>query len=384
MKFLSFIFVLSSQLFLFSNINAQTPNPELSFSQSKNLIFIDNESDNTKSVKFKSNFKSNGTKKTNTIWSFTGTSGKDWKVISGSLESDEVEIEFKKVGVYSLELTTVYTYTVVQKNGEKEEEEEEIGIESEGTVTVTKNLDELTQIHADSSYLKLVKKASAFLVKPEYLNDPTPNIFLAKGYYGIYKKQLDDPLVDDPLGASIDCIAAAMELDLNGIINLSIHKIWLNKFQNEWFQNEIIGNLDEEEGYYIPYSGADKEIKQERNDLSLEGCEIYGTITKYPIAARLMEAALRYDARDTKTANLIWKTEIPNLEKLTEEDFDNMTETDLLALKYGVMLSAVKLTQISSSNTQACQMLNSLKKTFEFDRSFNAFMKTKYNNCKEE
>ena len=69
---------------------------------------------------------------------------------------------------------------------------------------------------------------------------------------------------------------------------------------------------------------------------------------------------------------------------LNNEDFENMTETDLSILKYGAMLSAVKLTEISSSNSQACQILNSLKKTFEYDRTFNAFLKTKYNNCIEE
>ena len=192
-----------------------------------------------------------------------------------------VKIKFKAVGIYSFTLTATYQYTMP---GEEEAEEDEVSIEAESILTVTKNLDELTQIHADSNYLKLVKKASSYLVKPEYVEDPTPNIFLAKGYYGIYKKQLDDPIVDDPLSATLDCIAAAMELDLNGIYNVSIHKIWLNKFQSEWFNNEIIGNLDEEDGYYIPYSGSDKEIKQERNDLSLEGCEAYASISKYPIS----------------------------------------------------------------------------------------------------
>lgn len=381
MKFLALLFVLTLQMFYFSTINAQTPQPELSFSQSKKLIFIDNESGNTNSVTFKANFKPDGCKKTNTLWSFSGVEGKDWKIINGSIESDEIELEFKKVGIYSLTLTAIYQYTV---QGEDEAEEDEIEYEGESILTVTKNLDELTQLHADSNYLKLVKKASSYLVNPAYLEDPTPNIFLAKGYYGIYKKQLEDPIVDDPLGATIDCIAAGMELDLNGIYNVSIHNIWLNKFQHEWFDTEIIGNLDEEDGYYIPYSGDNKEIKEERNGLSIEGCEVYATISKNPIAIKFMEAALRYDARDNKTANLIWKTEIPNLEKLSTEDFESMTETDLLALKYGAMLSAVKLTQISASNSMACQILNSLKKTFEYDRSFNAFMKTMYNNCTEE
>ena len=83
--------------------------------------------------------------------------------------------------------------------------------------------------------------------------------------------------------------------------------------------------------------GSDKEIKQERNDLSLEGCEAYASISKYPISIKLMEAALRYDAKDIKTANSIWKTEIAKLSELSEEDFENMTETDLSALKYGAI-----------------------------------------------
>ncbi len=384
MKILSFSLALSLQVFFISSLLAQNPNPSLSFSQSEKLIFLDNEEGKKNTISFKSNFEPDGCKNTSTLWEFTGLNGKDWKVVGGDLESDEVELEFKKVGNYSFTLTAVYTYSVQQKNGEQEEEEEEIGIEAESVITVTKNLDELTQLHADSNYLKLVKKASTYLVKPEYLEDPTPNIFLAKGYYGIYKKELDDPIIDDPLSATLDCISAAMELDFNGVYDVSIHRIWLNHFQKEWLETEILGNLDEEEGYYIPYSGSDKEIKMERSELSLEGCEIYASISKNPIAIKLLEAALRYSAKDTKTANQIWKTEIPNLNDLKDEDFENMTETDLLALKYGAMLSSIKLTEISSTNTQACQILNGLKKAFEYDRGFNAFLKSRYNNCLEE
>jgi hypothetical protein len=384
MKILSFTLAIILQVVFISHVSAQNPNPSLSFNQSEKLIFLDNEEGKKNTINFTSNFKPDGCKNTSTLWEFTGLNGKDWKVVGGSLESDEVELEFKKVGVYSFTLTAVYTYSVQQKNGEQEEEEEEIGIEAESVITVTKNLDELTQLHADSNYLKLVKKASTYLVKPEYLEDPTPNIFLAKGYYGIYKKELDDPIIDDPLSATLDCISAAMELDFNGVYNVSIHRIWLNHFQKEWLETEILGNLDEDEGYYIPYSGNDKEIKMERSELSLEGCEIYASISKNPIAIKLLEAAIRYSAKDTKRANQIWKTEIPNLNELNNEDFENMTETDLMALKYGAMLSAIKLTEISSTNTQACEILNGIKKAFEYDRGFNAFLKSRYNNCIEE
>ncbi|MBT5933542.1 MAG: hypothetical protein HOH34_09395 [Flavobacteriales bacterium] len=385
MKCLALFIALALQLLFSSKINAQKPNPELSYIQSEKLIFLDNESGTSNSVTFKSVFKSDGAKEPSTTWEFSGVAGKDWKIIKGSLESEEVELEFKKVGIYSFTLNTIYQYTV---SGEEEPEEDERSIEKENILTVTKNLDELTQIYADKDYLKLVKKADVYLVKPEYAEDPTPNIFSAKGFYGVYLDESHEKIgLGDRQAAlenAIECTSAAIELDINGIFNVSIHKIWLNELQNKLFEDEIVPNLESEDGYYIPYNGTDKEIKQENNSLSIEGCEVYRSITKYPITISLMEAAFRYDARDSKTANAIWKKAIPNLELLNNEDFENMTETDLSILKYGAMLSAVKLTEISSSNSQACQILNSLKKSFEYDRTFNAFLKTKYNNCIEE
>ena len=164
---------------------------------------------------------------------------KDWKYISGDANAENVEVLFLKVGNYSVELAVTYTYDVVLKNGETEIEEDEVAFEQESIVTAANNLDELTQIHADSNFLKLVKKASDYKVKPEYVNDPTPSIFLAKGYYGIYRNELPDPIVTDPWEETINSIAEAIELDLNGILNEKIHKIWLDKFQND-FSNSFL------------------------------------------------------------------------------------------------------------------------------------------------
>ena len=134
MKIISFILAITLQFFFISAISAQTPNPNLSNTQSEKLIFLDNEDGKKNSITFKSNFKPNGCKNTSTLWEFTGVAGKDWKVVGGNLESNEVELEFKKTGVYSFTLTAVYTYSVTQKNGEQEQEEEEIGIEEESVV----------------------------------------------------------------------------------------------------------------------------------------------------------------------------------------------------------------------------------------------------------
>jgi hypothetical protein len=277
-----------------------------------------------------------------------------------------------------------FVFDVVLKSGETEIEEDEVAFEQEAIVTAANNLDELTQIHADSNFLKLVKKASDYRVKPEYVNDPTPNIFLAKGYYGMYRNEIPDPIVSDPWEETINCIAAAIELDLNGIFNEKIHKMWLDKFQNDFLNNYLIYNLEEEDGYYSVYNGTDKEKKTELLELLLEGVENYSVITTQPISIKFLEAPIRAASKDVRTANTIWKSGIEELKNMTEADFDKMTETDLKALKYGAMLSAVTLTNLRQSNTEACEMLSSLKEVYAYDRSFLAFIKTRYNNCKEE
>jgi hypothetical protein len=330
---------------------------------------------------FTSIFTNDGAKRGTTTWNFSGTEKKDWKYIEGNnANSENVEVEFLKVGNYSLELVVEYSYNT----GEEDDEEDEVALEQEYIVTAANYLDELQQIYADSNFLKLVKKASDYLVKTEYANDPTPSIFLAKGYYGIYREELTDPIVSDPWEETINSITAAIELDLNGIFNEKIHKMWLNKFQNDFLNNYLIYNLEEKDGYYGIYSGTDKEKKTELLELLIEGLENYSIITTQPISIQFLEAPIRAASKDVRTANTIWKNGIKQLKNMTESDFDNMTDTDLKALKYGAMLSAVTLTKLRQSNTEACAILSSLKEVYAYDRAFLAFLKTRYNNCKEE
>ncbi|MDA9987224.1 hypothetical protein N9E11_04270 [Crocinitomicaceae bacterium] len=383
MKFTLLILAIGIQIITFNTI-AQTPAPSLNLKVSKNLVFLDAENNEKPTIEFNSIFKNDGSKRDVTTWLISGREGKDWDFVDGNANAENIEIEFKTVGNYDVELAVSYTYDVVLKSGETEIEEDEVGFEQEAIVTAANNLDELTQIHADSNFLKLVKKADAYLVKPDYVNDPTPQIFLAKGYYGIYRKELKDPVVTDPYEETINSIAAAIELDRNGIFNQKIHKMWLNKFQNDFLDNYLLFNLEEEDGYFSIYNGTDKEKRTELLDLLIEGCENYAVITMQPTAIRLFEAPIRLAIKDARTANQIWKTEIENLKNMSESDFNKMTETDLKALKYGAMLSAVTLTELRQSNSEACELLTSLQEVFEYDRAFLGFMKTKYNNCKEE
>ena len=360
---------------------AQAPSPKLNVKQSQKLVFLDSETNKEPTVTFTSVFINDGAERATTTWLFSGEEGKDWKYVNETnANSENVEVEFLKVGNYSLELVVEYTFNM----GEEDDEEEEVSFEQENIVTAAKYLDQLTQIFADSNFLKLVKKASDYQVKPEYANDPTPSIFLAKGYYGIYKKKLSDPIVSDPWEETINCIAAAIELDMNGIFNEKIHKIWLSEFQSQFFNDYFRDNLDEEDGYYTLYNGKDKEKKAELLELLLEGVENYSVITTQPISIKFLEAPIRAASNDLSTANTIWKNGLEQLKNMTETDFDKMTETDLKALKYGAMLSAVTLTKLRKSNSQACEILNLLKEVYAYDRGFLAFVKTRYNNCKEE
>ncbi len=176
MKFTLLILPICFQI-LTLNIYGQSPSPTLNLECIKKSRILDAENNTKPIVKFTSEFKNDGSKREITNWSFTGRPGKDWKFVSGDANSENVEIQFMTVGNYDVELAVSYTYDVVLKNGETEIEEDEVTYEQEAIITATNNLDELTQIHADSNFLKLVKKADAYLVKPEYVNDPTLRFF---------------------------------------------------------------------------------------------------------------------------------------------------------------------------------------------------------------
>lgn len=358
--------------------------PTLSLKSSKRILTLDEEDDRpgNNKAKLEASFVAAGTKKVGTEYSITGVEGKDWEVIGGSLKSDMVELKFKKVGNFSVTVTTTYSVKKKLKNGETEEEESDVSVEEENYITVTNNLDELTQINADSNFVKLVKKASDFIAKPKYAGDPTPTIFLAKGYYGMYRKDLKDPLIQEPFDEAITATASAIEMDQNGIFYTPVHKMWLNGFQNEVLDNGVIFKLEESEGYPVFYNGKDATKKATLTEELLEGIDQYSQITKNPLAAKFLEAAIRSQAKDMKTAGMIWKVEIPNLMKL--DKLDKFTEADKKALKIGILLSVQILPIIEKNNTNSCALLNKIKTWFENDKDFIAMYENKFNSCKPE
>ncbi len=377
------LFLLSIFSLIFSS-SLLAQKPTLLLKESKRVITLDDEKGGNTAVEMRSIFTPAGTKKVSTEWVISGVKGKDWDFTKGDEKSDIIEVNFKRVGNYSVSLNVTYSVKKTLKNGEVEEEEFDISVDNENFITVTNNLDELTQLHADSNFIKLVKRAGDYTVKEKYANDPTPYIFLAKGLFGVYRKDLKDPMIQDPFEEAITACATAIERDENGVFKMPIHKMWLNGFQLELLNNGVRYIVEEEDGYPIVYSNENKDKTAETLSEILDACESYSSITRNPMGIKFIEAAIRYNNRDAKTANLIWKTELPNLMNLTDKDFENWTQADKDALRVGLILSSQALMKRDSSTVNARPMLKKAEKWFEYDKEWIAFYEKKYNSFSEQ
>jgi hypothetical protein len=74
---------------------AQKPNPKelpsISFTATKNVIVLDETKVNANIVKLESEFNLMGKTKVSILWSISGVEGKDWKIISGTLNDKTIE-----------------------------------------------------------------------------------------------------------------------------------------------------------------------------------------------------------------------------------------------------------------------------------------------------
>ena len=373
--------LLFSLLFLFS-VKAQEPTLQLK--ESKRLITLDDEKGRNTTVEMRGVFTAAGTKKVSTEWLISGTKDKDWNFVKGDEKSEIIEVNFNRVGNYSVSLTVTYAVKKTLKNGEVEEEEFDVSVDNDNFITVTNNLDELTQLHADSNFVKLVKRAGDYTVKVKYANDPTPYIFLAKGLFGVYRKDLKDPMIQDPFEEAITACATAIERDENGVFKMPIHKMWLNGFQLELLNNGIRYILDETDGYPSMYNNTDKEKTAETLSEMLDACESYSSITRNPMGIKLIEAAIRFNNRDIKNANLIWKTEIPNLLQLSDKDFETWTQADKDALRIGLILSSQSLEKRDGSSLNSRPICKKAEKWFEYDKDWIAFYEKAKNSYSAE
>lgn len=296
-------------------------------------------------------------------WAISGSKGKDWDFEKGSSEtSDKIKVTFNRLGNYTITLTVIF-----DKNTDNETELE---TEIEDYVTVRSVFPELAALYAQKpkpNYEKLTYRASDFIAKAKYANDPTPYLFLAKGLYGLVKEGNAEPEFEDALEESIASLQSAVELDKNGVLNDVEHQNFINDLESYLLREFIEVQLD----------GKISEL--------MEATDLYKQTTLNPITINFLEAYCKYKSKNAKGANLIWSTEIPKLLKYVRQENDGkftnffknelgvlvqLTETDLKILKIGVMLSANVLAERDKNPIKACEMLRKVDPWFQFDQDF--------------
>lgn len=333
---------------------------------------------------------SKGTKKFQ--WSINGATqaSKGWTLPKGlNTTNEKLKVYFDKVGNYTVSLTL--TVTVKKKVGEDiEEEETEYSGEIEDFISVRSVFPELAAIYAQKptpNYVKLVEKASEYSVKPKYANDPTPHLFLAKGYLGLVKSTNNDPRFESAMEECITSFNTARELDRNGVIFDDEHQRFLLELESYVFDENIKDNVS-----------ANPKTEVDAFDILVENIDIYSQISFAPITSSFFQAATKYMKKDTKGANLIWNTEIPKLKKYIDLDIETtygkkfkddmgtsiiISNVDIQMLKFGVMQSALLMKTRDGNSTKACDLLNIVSPWLSEERDFMAFMTTEFNNCGE-
>lgn len=353
---------------------------KVTFSSNKRLVepVLNREvkADNIIELKNTSSIPKTGSRKI--VWSINGTStpGKDWDLAKGSaIGGETIKVSFNKLGNYTVGLTILDT--------DREGNENEISEEIEDYISVRSVFPELAALYAQKpkpNYVKLVERADEFVVKPKFANDPTPQLFLAKGYLGIVKTGNPDPRFESAIEDAISSFAAAKELDKNGVIFDAEHQAFLNELEVYLHKEFIEVFLDDETNL----------------DQLSEALDYYSQVTFAPISVKFLEAFKHYSSKNVKAANLIWSTEIPKLKKYTSIESEDpyihlfkdelgntvqFTGTDLAILKLGITRSALIFKTRDANNFKACELLEIVEPIYIDEKDFAAFYSDEFNSC---
>ena len=360
---------------------------DITFSANKRLVepAMNGEIKPENTVEIKSTLKTalNGTK--TYTWTINGTTepGKGWEVVKGtSLTGEKIKISFNKLGNYSIGLT------VVAVSGE---DENEVSGEIEDFISVRSVFPELAALYAQKptpNYVKLVEKSSEYVVKPKFANDPTPNLFLAKGYLGVVKTGNPESRFESAMEDCISAFAAAKELDKNGVIGDDEHQRFLDELQQYLFNENIAVHYD-----------ADPKANPESYDQLVEYIDFYTQTSAAPVCASLFQGYFKYLKKDTKGSTLQWTTEIQKLKKFIDldektaygskykDDQGNeiiLSNVDLKVLKLGAMKVAELMKKRDNQNPkEACKLLSLVEPFLIDDTEFATFYKKSFNSCQE-
>jgi hypothetical protein len=237
--------------------------------------------------------------------------------------------------------------------GQKETEENKATIENK---IPSEEFSNLIQLIADEEFLVVITKTKKLLKKPKYAKNPELYIILAKGHYGVSKKDLKLNNIQDPLNEAISSTATAIKMDNNGTLNCGIYKHFLEGIQKEVFNSLIVNNLEDVEGFLKFYNGTNLERKNQITNEIDSGIRAYSSISKFPFASRWIEANFKYYKGNLDSATILFNEEFLNFMKI--KNLDNLSETDREIMKTGIILSAETLPKIDGNKNRICQILD--------------------------
>jgi hypothetical protein len=374
MNYLSIVFI--SLLAL--SVNAQ----ELTFSATRRLVepVLNNEikPENIVEVTYAPDKKI--VKKAH-LWKINGSSvpTKGWEFVKGysATSKDKIQLVFTKVGNYSIELE-VETDTLT--------DEETFYGEFSDFITVRSLFPELAALYAQKpkpSYMKLVEKASEYVVKPKYATDP------AKGMLGLAKRLETTPKIDAETAMS-ECISsyvAAKELDLNGVLFDDEHQRFIIELESYLFDDNIKEFSDFDPG-------------TDAYDNFSEYVDYYSEVSSIPFASTILQGYIMLKDGSSPAAIAAWKGEIATMKgfKITGKettygfkvkDAENLeaifSTVDVQILKMGVMKAVDELIKLKGENgLLACELLTVSEPFLVNDREFESYYlnRMKELNCK--
>ncbi len=223
--------------------------------------------------------------------------------------------------------------------------------------------------------------------KPAFSRDPMPNVYLARGYWGMYLNSDEDPRIKDPYKEAIKACGKAVKLDLNGVYTyMSDHKTWLDGFQkmvmNDYiFMENIEYNSKELPSFLKSDRKEDKEMIAASFASIEKGLGIYTKITKNPFVVRWFDAGMQFNNRKGSSAVKIVNELTPRL--LSIKNLNNLTKTDKKMLKHGLIFCAKALKEMDQTH-QACSILIKSNEWFGDDEDFRLFFTGEFKGCPEE
>ncbi len=361
---------------------------DITFSASKRLVepAMNGEIKPENTVEIKSSLVTPMNGKKTYTWTINGSSqpGKGWELVKGTtLNGEKIKISFNKLGNYSIGLT------IVAVSGE---DENEVSGEIEDFISVRSVFPELAALYAQKpkpDYVKLVEKSSEYVVKPKFADDPTPNLFLAKGFLGVVKTGNPEARFETAMEDCISAFAAAKELDKNGVIVDDEHQRFLDELQQYLFNENIAVFYD-----------SDPKNNPEGYDILVEYIDYYTQTSSAPVCASLFQGYFKYLKKDTKGSNQLWTTELQKLNAFIDLDEKTaygskykdelgneiiLSNVDLNVLKLGAMkISELMKTRDNENPKEACKLLSIVEPFLIDDTEFATFYSKSFDSCQEK